>query len=240
VNTLASSTKKVSKKQEVVVVEKEQKNLKKAKNQAEQLPLEQGKMLNQEQLKVVDMPVPDVHQILGGNLIFAEQSSEEEVFHQDELIQLFPFGVSITPDILNPFVLLKDKSLDLTLPVAIHPIEASSVLSFGNKTQVPYNPHAFLKQILSSLDIKVLQCVFVQLKGPKQFVRIYFQGHDKLNSIKVQADQAISLCISMDVPIFATKKIINQSKLLNVQIEGVTKRLIENQKTIVRNSSYIQ
>lgn len=188
----------------------------------------------------MELEVPDLHQLLGGKLEFATELAEEEVFHQSDLIQLYPFGVSITPDLLNPFVLLKDKSLDLTMPVAIHPIEASSVLNLGNKGQVPYNPHHFLGQILESLGIKILQCVFVQLKGTKQFVRLYFQGHQKMNSIKLQADQAISLCISLNVPILATRRFINQSKLLNVQVEGVTKNLVHNQKLLLKNSSYVQ
>lgn len=189
---------------------------------------------------MVTTQVPDIQHILGGNLLFSNQSSEEEVFHQKDLIQLYPFGVSITPDLLNPYILLKDKALDLTMPVSIHPIEASSVLNLGNKTQVPYNPHFFLGELLGSLDIKILQCVFVQLKGTKQFVRLYFQGHQKLNSIKLQADYAISLCISLNIPIFATKNFINQSKLLNAQVEGVTKGLIENQKILLKNSNYLQ
>ena len=187
-----------------------------------------------------DFQVPDIQQVVGGHMLFSSSTEEEEVFHQDDLIQLFPFGVSLTPDLMNPFVLLKDKSLDLTMPVAIHPIEASSVLNFGNKQNKPYNPHQFLRQVLESLDIKMLQCVFVQIQGAKQWVRIYFQGHHKLNSIKIQADQALSLCISMNVPIYATKKMINQSKLLSAQIDGVSKGLLDNQKLMVKNSSYLQ
>lgn len=188
----------------------------------------------------INLPVPDIYQVLGGNLLFSNQSEEEEVFHQNDLIELFPFGVSLTPELHQPFVLLKDKSLEFTLPVPIHPIEAGAVINFGNKSQAPYDPHHFLGQILESLQIKILQCVFVQLKGPRQYVRVYFQGHQKLNSIKIQADQAISLCISHRVPLFATKNFINQSKLLNVQIEGVTKHLLENQKNLVKNSNYLQ
>lgn len=188
----------------------------------------------------MNIEVPDLQKLLGGKLEFATETSEEEVFHQDELIQLQPYGVSLTPDLLNPFVLLKDKSLELTMPVSIHPIEASSVLNLGNKAQVPYNPHYFLGQILESLGIKILQCVFVQLKGPKQFVRLYFQGHQKMNSIKLQADQVISLCISLNIPILASKKFINQSKLLSVQVEGVTRNLLHNQKLLLKNTSYVQ
>ncbi|MCB0369977.1 MAG: bifunctional nuclease family protein, partial [Bdellovibrionales bacterium] len=130
-----------------------------------------------------EVQVPDMQNLLGGNLIFAQPSEEEETFHQRELIQLFPYGVSLSQDMQRPFVLLKDETLDVTMPVAIHPIEAGSVINLGSKNTSPYNPHQFLTQILESLDIEIKQCVFVQLKGSKQFVRIYFQGHNKLNSI---------------------------------------------------------
>lgn len=45
---------------------------------------------------------------LPGPFVFA-QAVEEEVFHQQDLVQLFPYGLSVTTDVNRPFLLLRMK-----------------------------------------------------------------------------------------------------------------------------------
>ncbi len=168
--------------------------------------------------------------------------SEEEIFHQKDLIALFPFGVSLAPDLSDTFFFLKNKDQNLTLPVLVNPIEASLILAQLNvaaELQM-VQPHSVLNNMLKTLGVGLLQCVFVQTKGNRQLVRLYFNGHPAANSIKVYADQAMSICIAMRVPIFATLNFINQSKVVQVQAEGLTKNMIEKQKMLLKNSTYLQ
>jgi len=179
----------------------------------------------------------DLNSLLKGQLFFSSESEDEEVFHQDDLIQLFPFGVSLTTDTQRPFLLLKDNTQELTLPVALSPLEAGITLGQFNKQHLPVSPHKFTHELMRSLDIKAVQAVFVQIKGVSQFIRIYLSGHPTTNSIKVKADEAMSLCLSLGISLFATKSFINQSKLLNAQIDGLTQGLLKNQKILNQNNS---
>lgn len=169
-------------------------------------------------------------------------TTEEESFHQDDLIRLFPFGVSVASDLRDTFLFLKDKTQNLTLPVLVNPIEASLILAQLNVAAdlQMVQPHSVLSNMLKTLSVGLLQCVFVQTKGNKQLVRLYFSGHPAANSIKVFAEQAMSVCISSGVPIFATANFINQSKVVQVPIQGLTKNMIEKQKLLLKNSTYLQ
>lgn len=185
--------------------------------------------------------MPDLNTLLGGEYHFAE-TSDEESFHQKDLIQLLPFGISVAADLKNTFFFLKDKTQSKTLPVLVNPIEASLILAQMNATPEVQlaQPHFAVTKLLETLGVALLQCVFVQTKGNRQFVRLYFNGHPGSNSIKLNADQAMSLCMALKVPIYATAKFINQSKVVQVQIEGLTKKLAENQKLLLKNATYLQ
>lgn len=183
---------------------------------------------------------PDILKLFGGNMVFSESSTEEEVFHDRDLIELFPYGISITQDFQSPYLILKDKTGQHTLPVFVHPLEASLVLNLGNKSQIPLNPHGFLQQILEMYKVQINQCVFVQIKGSRQYVRLYLSGVPSGNSVKIPVDQAMSLCVSLNIPIKATKNFINQSKILNIEIDSVTQNLVGSARLPVKNPTYIQ
>lgn len=163
-----------------------------------------------------------------GQIIFQTQDQEEEVFHQDDLIRLFPFGLNLTPDMARPFLLFKDEALEYTLPVAVNPLEAGITLNQSSKSVTPATPHRFSGHLLESLGIKIQQCVFVEIKGVHQYVRLYFSGHPKVNSLKVQADEAMSLCLYLNVPIFATKAFIGKSRVMSAQVESQIKTSTQN------------
>ena len=181
----------------------------------------------------------DLNEMLGGEIFFQQSGDVEEVFHQDELVQLHPFGVSLSTDVHRPFLLLKDAKKELTLPVAINPLEAGVTLTQNNKSVAPTTPYKFVQELMKSLAIEIKQCVFVQIKGPVQYVRLYLSGHPKVSSIKLRADEAMSLCLHFNVPIFASRVFINKSKLMNAQIEGLTEGMLKNQKILVKNHPYI-
>lgn len=170
---------------------------------------------------------------------FVTNTEGEETFHQKDLVQLFPFGISISDDINRPFLLLKDEKHEHTLPVSIAPIEAGVTLSQNNKAKAPVTPHRFTELLLQSLNIKILQCVFVEIKGNSQYVRLYMAGHPYTNSIKLKADEAMSLCLQLDIPIFASKKFISKSKILGSELEGVKQGLNVNPNLLTNNHPYI-
>ncbi len=180
----------------------------------------------------------DLNSLLKAQLFFSQDSSGEEVFHQKDLIRLFPFGVSLSADASRPFLLLRDKEQKYTLPVAVSPLEAGITLGQNHSQTLQATPHRFTQMLLENLNIKAKQAVFVEIKSVHQYLRIYLSGRDGLNSIKCRADEAMSLCLHLGIPLFATQKFINQSKLLNAQIDGLNEGLIKNQKILTKNHSH--
>ena len=153
-------------------------------------------------------------------IIFAQQTQEEEVFHQNDLVRLFPFGLSVTTDASRPFLLLKDEAHQHTLPVAVSPIDAGVALSQSNRTTLESTPHKFTALLMQSLGVEIKQAVFVEIKGSHQYLRLYLSGHQNLNSIKLRADEAMSLCLYLGVPLFATRNFIGRSRVLSAEVEG--------------------
>lgn len=152
-------------------------------------------------------------------LLYSSQHDDEETFHERDLILLEPFGINLTDGVHRPFLILKDKTHVHTLPVAINPLEAGIILSQLNKSIPEGSPHTFLQQFLAASHVEVLRAVFVQIKGTHQFVRIYVQGLPGVSSLRVRADEAMSLCVYLKIPIFATLDFISRSKVMSFETE---------------------
>lgn len=158
-------------------------------------------------------------------LLYASGTEDEIVFHENDLIQVTPYGINLAEGVHRPFLILKDKAQSLSLPVAINPLEAGIILSYLNRTTPESSPHSFLAQYLKLSQVTLLRAVFVQIKGTHQYVRIYLQGLPQVNSIKVRADEAMSLCIYFNIPIFSTIDFINASKVMSVEMEKSMKMM---------------
>lgn len=163
----------------------------------------------------------------------------EEIFHQKDLIALTPYGISISPANDRPFLILKSKNNEHTLPVFLNPLEAGVTLTQSNKSIQPLTPHRFVRDLMKSLDIKIKQMVFVEISGMHQFVRLYLQGHNKQNSMRLRADEVMSLALELEVPIYATEDHIQKAKVLNAQMESFSQDFIKKAKDLRKNQLYM-
>ncbi|MEK2645579.1 bifunctional nuclease family protein [Bdellovibrio sp. BCCA] len=175
---------------------------------------------------------------LKSQIIFAQQSQEEETFHQSDLVQLFPYGLSVTTDVSRPFLLLKDEAHQYTLPVAVTPIDAGVALSQSNKSILQSSPHKFTSQLMESLGIEIKQAVFVEIRGSHQYLRLYMSGHPQMSSMKLRADEAMSLCLYLNVPLFATKNFIGRSRIMSAEVESGAQKL-QNIGLLDKGSGYL-
>lgn len=157
-------------------------------------------------------------------IVFANETQEEETFHQNDLVRLFPYGLSVTTDATRPFLLLKDEAHQYTLPVAVSPIDAGVALSQSNKMILESSPHKFTAIMLETLGIEIKQAVFVEIKGAHQYLRLYISGHPRASSIKLRADEAMSLCLYLGVPLYATKTFIGRSRVLSAELAGAAQK----------------
>lgn len=168
------------------------------------------------------------------HIVFKNETQDEEVFHQEDLVQLFPYGLSVTTDAARPMLLLKDEGHQYTLPVAVSPIEAGVALSQNNKTVAQSSPHKFSELLMQSMGIEIKQAVFVEIRGAHQYIRLYLSGHPGMNSVKLRAEEAMSLCLYLNVPIFATKSYIGRSRVMSAEVEGNAQKLGSLTATIDR------
>ena len=161
--------------------------------------------------------------VLNTDFVFSKPQDEKVDFVEEDLIELKAYGLSLSNETTRPFMIFKDAKGEYTLPVGISQIEAGVALTQANPTLVPVSPHKFSLMLLESLDIELERCIFTEIKGLHQYVRVYMKGHPKYNSMKLKADEAMSLCLYLKVPIYATKSFIQKSKLMTAEINGFAK-----------------
>lgn len=173
------------------------------------------------------------------DFLFSKPQEERVDFEDKDLIELKPYGLSLSNDASRPFLILKDQSSDFTLPVGINQLEAGVTLTQSAHSAPPVTLHKFSESLIKSLDIRIERCVFVEIKGLHQYVRIYMQGHPSNSSLKFRADEVMSLCIHLKIPIYATKNYISRSKIMNAEMVGIAKGLEENPMALIKPHTYL-
>jgi hypothetical protein len=176
---------------------------------------------------------------LDSHIVFSADLSEETPFLEKDLIRLRPYGLSVSTDFARPFLLLKDENHDYTLPVAINPLEAGVALTQANKSVAPTTPHRFTEVLLESLQMQIERCVFVEIKGHFQFVRLFLKNHPTQKTLKVRADEAMSLCLHLDIPIYASKEYIAKSRVMNAEMDGVSADIKAHPSIMQKNHPYV-
>lgn len=170
---------------------------------------------------------------------FVAGDPDEEVFHQDDLIELLPFGLSVSDESQRPFLLFKDPTGQFTLPVALNPLEAGVALTQSSHSVAPATPHRFTQMLLEALGLEIKQAVFVQIKGAHQYLRVYLSGHPGISSLKLRADEAMSLCLQLGVPLYATREFIRRSKVMAAEIEGLGGKMKARPELFVKNHRFL-
>jgi hypothetical protein len=172
-------------------------------------------------------------------VIFDSPHFEEHKISEADLIRLEPYGFSLNLDPSRPMLILRDESGNHTLPVFLTPIEAGVTIQQSNNQAVPTTPHRVMELLLQSLNIKIEKCVFVAIKDHHQFVRLYFDGHPTQGSVKVKAEEAMSLCLHLEVPIYATKKFMSKSRTMSAEMEGLSRGLQLTQSALMKTHEYL-
>jgi bifunctional DNase/RNase len=172
-------------------------------------------------------------------LVFQPANFEEHKISDKDLIRLHAYGLSLSQDPARPMLILRDESGRHNLPVLLTPIEAGVTIQQSNQQWMPTTPHRVTEALLESLNIKIEKAVFVALRDHHQYMRLYLDGHPSMGSMKVKAEEAMSLCLHLDVPIFATTKFMNKSRSMSAEIEGLTQGLALNPAVLMKTHQYL-
>ncbi len=144
-------------------------------------------------------------------------------------IPLVPSGVMVMPGSARPVFLLKHEASGETLPVWMHPLDASVALQELGQGELG-SPHAVTRQILGRLGITHGRCYFVDRVGHHQYAVLHLTTEAGLElpggAIRVRADEVISFCLALKVHFFSTKEFIAQCRVLNQELEKLQEGLL--------------
>lgn len=158
---------------------------------------------------------------------------------ENELLKLNPVGLAVGPTISRPILILKDEKWGDSLPVPLHPLEAGVTLSQSSKNAPPATPHKILLQMLATLKISIEKSVFTEIKGSSLYVDLYLKGHPDLTLMKVKADEAMSLCLYLEVPLYASREFMAKSRNLEAEMLEMEKGKHLNPKLFQRTHEYL-
>jgi bifunctional DNase/RNase len=162
------------------------------------------------------------------HFLFHQPLDENEVITDQELIELSAYGLSVGHEMGQPLLILKALKEDLTLPIPLNPLEAGITLAQSNKSIAPVSPHKATAALLKALSMQIEKCVFVEIKNSHQFVKLFVTGHPQVRSLKVKAEEVLSLCLYLEVPLYTTREFIARSRVMVAEIDEQRKELLNN------------
>lgn len=167
----------------------------------------------------------------------------ENEFSEKDLIRLKAYGLSMATDATRPVMLFKEYSEkgfgELVCPVALNPMEAGVSISQASPTMIPSTPHKFTQTLLESLNIRITRAVFAEIRGHYQYLRLFFEGHPQQNSFKVRADEVMSLCLYLEIPFYATRQFVMNSRVLSAEMEGLQEIITQDRGVIAKKHAYL-
>lgn len=154
----------------------------------------------------------------------ASVSSVDSGPARDEWIELAPSGIAVLPGVARPVFLLKHGGTGETLPVWIHPLDASvglHELSHGAEG----SPHRVAGLLLKHLGVETIECYFSERIGHHQYATLKFAGSNRFEA-RVRADEVMSFCLASKTRFFSTLEFIAQCRVLNTEIEQLQEGIL--------------
>ncbi len=153
-----------------------------------------------------------------------EMASVDSGPTRDEWIELMPSGIAVLPGVARPVFLLKHDGTGETLPVWIHPLDASvglHELSHGAEG----SPHRVAGLLLRQFGIATIECYFSERIGHHQYATLKFGGSNHFEA-RVRADEVMSFCLASKARFFSTLDFIAQCRVLNSEIEQLQEGIL--------------
>jgi len=134
------------------------------------------------------------------------------VIDDKDLIQMTVGGVTLDPVTKTPVVLLKDEREELTLPIWVGLLEATSMATEleGVKMARPMT-HDLLKRIVEEVGASVSRIIVTDLRENTFYAEIELMVGDRRHSLDARPSDAISLALRTGCPIFVAREVIEAS-----------------------------
>lgn len=127
------------------------------------------------------------------------------------IIQMKVRGLMYDPYNNAYIVILRDEENTEVLPVWVGKPEANAI-SFALEGIFTPRPmtHDLIKNVLDSLDAKMISVVVTDLKDNTYFSKIHLMYRDSEFTIDSRPSDAIALALRMEAPIFASETVIKK------------------------------
>jgi bifunctional DNase/RNase len=142
-----------------------------------------------------------------------------------EWIELFPQGIALATEVGRPVLLLKNDAGTETLPVWLNHLDAGLALAeFSQGNGV--SPHNVSRKILSSMNVKVVECRINELSGHHQFAELKMTGNPNQTVLRVRADEAMSFVLQNGAKIFSTRPFMEKCRNAQVELENFEQGIV--------------
>jgi hypothetical protein len=156
------------------------------------------------------------------------------------LIRLYAYGMTVTSDGGRPMLLLKDETGELTLTVPMSPLQAGVTITQSSKTAAPASPHRVTELLLKSMQLQISRCVFKDQEESRQWIELELRNHPfGQTHLRVRAEDGLSLCLHLEVPIYATRAFILAARTYIPEAPAPGREMIVNAKILDRPHPYV-
>lgn len=131
-----------------------------------------------------------------------------------ELYQMLIYSLQFDATTNQPLIVLRDTESRLFLPIYIGQSEAQSILMEveGIKPPRPMT-HDLIKDFLNAFEAKVSRVIITDLVDGTFYATIHVSQNKKPLEIDSRPSDAIAIAVRLEVPIFATKQVIDKAAL---------------------------
>jgi bifunctional DNase/RNase len=151
--------------------------------------------------------------------------------------EFFVHGITLGSSRRRPVLILKDSDEQATLPIWLNPIDASYALAdFAHQA---YAAHAVTLQLLERFALKLERCLFIEVRGHHQYVRLEFSGNPQVTQMELRADEAMSLCLAMGARYFASPDFVSRCREVEAEMAAVEEGIRLRPEIGSKNHPYV-
>jgi hypothetical protein len=126
-------------------------------------------------------------------------------------------GLALDPLSNMPIIILRDEEEKRSLPIWVGIFEANAIALELEKISTPRPmTHDLIKNILDSIDARVLKVVVTDLKENTFYAVLHVQLGDVEYTVDSRPSDAIALALRVAAPIYVDEEVVRKAKTLEV------------------------
>jgi bifunctional DNase/RNase len=126
-------------------------------------------------------------------------------------------GLALDPLSNMPIIILRDEEDKRSLPIWVGIFEANAIALELEKISTPRPmTHDLIKNILETIDARVLKVVVTDLKENTFFAVLHLQLGETEYTVDSRPSDAIALALRVAAPIYVDEEVVRKAKTLDV------------------------